>query len=719
MKRNMKKKVMAGSMAVVMAAGLAGTYGYQNTVSEVKAKEKEVRELTETAEEVLGGNDADQAEGIFKDEAVYVKADPSGKVTETTVTEWLKNPGKGTIEDVSGLDDIKNIKGEETFTEGNGEELSWKSEGNDIYYQGTTEKELPVDVKLSYRLDGKKISAKDLDGKNGKVEIRIDYENKSKETVEVDGEKVEMYTPFTMVTALMLPTDEYQNVTVDNGKVLSDADKGIVVGLAFPGLEENLNLQDIDVDIPDSVTITADVKDASVGPTITLASAEIMDELDLDDVDDFDSLEDSLNELEDAAGQLVDGSKEAADGAKELADGSNELAEGSGTLAEGSETLADGVNTLDDKSGDLISGVNELAAGVNKYTSSVSSLADGTAVVASGAQAVQVGASQIQNGVNAAKAGADELVSGIDEAGTKVTGTISSISGSLGDVSSALNSAETLVDQIDAEGEVVSSTDKGTIVSNAMSQIDKTGMSDAQKSQIQAAISSAVDNSLSNQQVKVTVTGKDDAKKVIEGANGGVSTIQQGIQDNSGTLTAGMEKLSKGAKALQAGLGQGTKENPGLSAGSASLASGAKELSQGADKVAQGAAALNESSSLLTVGTSKLKEGGSQLAGGVGQLANGADAAADGAKALADGSKALADGAGALADGNQALADGMSEFKTSGIDKLTEVFDGDISKVTSRIDAMVTLGQDYKSFAGIKEGMDGSTKFIIETEGID
>ena len=74
-----------------------------------------------------------------------------------------------------------------------------------------------------------------------------------------------MYTPFTMVTAMMLPGDEYTNVTIDNGRILSDGDKNIVVGLGFPGLEENLNLssEDLDIEIPDSITITADVKNAS------------------------------------------------------------------------------------------------------------------------------------------------------------------------------------------------------------------------------------------------------------------------------------------------------------------------------------------------------------------------------------------------------------------------------------------------------------------------
>ena len=240
-------------MAVMMAAGLAGTYEYHNNVMQVQAaeqKDKDTQELKETAENVLADHATDSEDtGFSKEESVYVKADASGNVKKTTVSEWLKNPEKGTISDTSELKDIKNVKGDETFETGSNNNVSWKSEGNDIYYQGTIDKELPVDVKVSYKLDGKSISPKDLKGKSGKVEIQFSYDNKSKQTVNVNGEDVEMYTPFTMVSAMMLSSDEYSNVSVENGKLISDGDKNIVVGVAFPGLTEDLNLKDLDITV--------------------------------------------------------------------------------------------------------------------------------------------------------------------------------------------------------------------------------------------------------------------------------------------------------------------------------------------------------------------------------------------------------------------------------------------------------------------------------------
>ena len=676
MKNKKAKKVMAGSMAVVIAAGLAGTCGYYNHASEVQAEE-DTEVLQETAEQVLGDSDTGNDGEFYKEESVYVKADASGHPMKTTVTEWLKNPEKGTFEDSTELNDIKNIKGEESFNEGTDGSLQWQSEGNDIYYQGTIDKELPVDVKVSYKLDGESISPEELEGKDGKLEIHFEYENKSKETVDVGEENVEMYTPFTMVTAMMLPTDGYKNVTIDNGKIISDADKDIIVGVAFPGLEENMNLQNLDVDIPDSVTITADVEDASVEPTITLASAELLNEIDLDNIDSFDDLEGSIEQLEDATNQLVEGSKSAADGAKELADGS--------------KTLSDGVNTLNDKSGELASGMNTLADGVNAYVDGVSQLASGSTSVANGTATLKSGVQTVQAGIASAKAGADQLVAGYTGGGTETGVGVVTAAQSISDGITALNntlSENTSLTLSSAQEQSIS----GMAYQMAVKSVEnipedtftnlgttKTDYISKLSGQYEELLKLQFTNTMN--QTKSTI--KDNIKPLVTGAP---------------ALAAGVKQLYAGTVDLQKGLSQ-------LNDGSASLVQGTSDLYEGAVALQQGAAKLNERSSLLSTGTQSLKAGGSQLTSGVGQLA--------------DGAGQVADGASALADGNQQLSDGMAEYKESAIDKLTELFNGDIQNVTSRIDAMKTLSRNYKSFAGIKDGVNGSTKFIIETEGID
>lgn len=734
--KKIAKKIVAGSMAVMMAAGLAGTYEYHNNVMQVQAaeqKDKDTQELKETAENVLADHATDSEDtGFSKEESVYVKADASGNVKKTTVSEWLKNPEKGTISDTSELKDIKNVKGDETFETGSNNNVSWKSEGNDIYYQGTIDKELPVDVKVSYKLDGKSISPKDLKGKSGKVEIQFSYDNKSKQTVNVNGEDVEMYTPFTMVSAMMLSSDEYSNVSVENGKLISDGDKNIVVGVAFPGLANDLNLKDLDmdIDIPETVTITADVKDATVGTSITMASAELMNEFGLDDIDSFDDLQDSIDDLEDATNQLVDGSKEAADGSKELADGAGTLNDGAGTLASGAGTLADGVNTLNEKSGTLVSGVNTLASGVQAYTGGVEEIYAGSNDLVSGAQALASGADTLNTNIASAADGADSLVAGTQS----LKNGLKTAKDTLDKGISALNNVteENIKNSVTATvntDEVTASVNKPEVTAIVNQHIDENTTAEEKK-----AITEAVEDALrqctasvDKDSIKVEKTVNDNAKLIkqsVQGAQDYMNRVGTSLTQSSGSkeqpsVWDGVNGIESRASTLAGYLGLGDGKTLTIGTGAAGLASGSKKLLAGTQKLQAGASQLHENSAPLMAGVTSLKDGGAQLASGVSQLASGANQVADGAGTLSNGTQTLLDGANTLADGNQTLADGMQEYKEEAIDKLTDLFNGDISGVTDRIDAMTNLAKEYKSFAGISDGVSGTTKFIIETEGID
>ncbi|RHN19083.1 hypothetical protein [Dorea formicigenerans] len=734
--KKIAKKIVAGSMAVMMAAGLAGTYEYHSNAMQVQAaeqKDKDTQELKETAENVLADHTTDfEDTGFSKEESVYVKADASGNVKKTTVSEWLKNPEKGTISDTSELKDIKNVKGDETFETGSNNNVSWKSEGNDIYYQGTIDKELPVDVKVSYKLDGKSISPKDLKGKSGKVEIQFSYDNKSKQTVNVNGEDVEMYTPFTMVSAMMLSSDEYSNVSVENGKLISDGDKNIVVGVAFPGLSEDLNLKDLDmdIDIPETVTITADVKDATIGTSITMASAELMDEFGLDDIDSFDDLQDSIDDLEDATNQLVDGSKEAADGSKELADGAGTLNDGAGTLAGGAGTLADGVNTLNEKSGTLVSGVNTLASGVQAYTGGVEELYAGSNDLVSGAQELASGADTLNTNIASAADGANSLVvgakslkNGFETAKTTLDKGINALNNV---TEENIKNSVTVTVNTDDVTAIVNKPEVTAIVNKYVDE----NTTEEEKEVLTKAVEDALGQctaSVDKDNIKVEKTVNGNAALITQSVQGaqacmngvGTSLTQKSGSEEKPSLLDGANSIESGATRLAGVLGMGDGKTLTIGTGAAGLASGSKKLLAGTQKLQAGVAQLHDNSAPLMAGVTSLKDGGSQLASGVSQLASGANQVADGAGTLAGGTQTLLDGANTLADGNQTLADGMQEYKEEAIDKLTDLFNGDISGVTDRIDAMTNLAKEYKSFAGISDGVSGTTKFIIETEGID
>ena len=178
-----------------------------------------------------------------KNETVYVNADPDGTVNKITVSDWLSNlGGSDRIDDMSELEDIRNVKGDEDYSDNGDGSITWNAGGKEIYYEGTTDKDLPVNVKVSYFLDGKKMDPSAMAGKSGKVRIRFDYENSSYEKVRIKKNDYTIATPFTAITAMILPSENFDNIEVVNGQVINDGNKNFVLGIAIPGLEDSLSL---------------------------------------------------------------------------------------------------------------------------------------------------------------------------------------------------------------------------------------------------------------------------------------------------------------------------------------------------------------------------------------------------------------------------------------------------------------------------------------------
>lgn len=298
---------------------------------------------------------------------------------------------------------------------------------------------------MTYLLDGKEISPADLAGKSGKLTIKIQYTNNTKQTVDVDGKEMEMSVPFMMVTGMMLDNDTCSNITVDNGMVENDGDHSVILCYGLPGLSDSLALESTDdfeaPEFPDTVEITADVTNFSMETAITVASAGLLNDLELDDTDTVEELEDSLNDLTDAAQQLLDGTQDLMDGVDELQDGAVQApgrrisASGrrqsagfrrrrsperrfsaelpvhpplqlpwarwwpaSSLPIPGSQTLYSGLGTLQTGAATLSGGIDSAAAGAGN-------LAVGTAQLKTGAASLASGATQLQTGAAASRPG--------------------------------------------------------------------------------------------------------------------------------------------------------------------------------------------------------------------------------------------------------------------------------------------------------------------------
>ena len=356
-KKDLIKVIAVAAAGVIAGTGVtAAAFGTANKTEDTENTSAASSQTAETTEQKKPS----------KDETVYVLANADGSVKKIIVSDWIKNNGGKTVSDKTELSDIKNVKGDESYVMDTDNMREWNADGKDIYYQGTISKALPVDLKVSYELDGKPVSAESLAGKSGEVTIRFDYTNNQYKNVSIDGKNTKIYVPFVMLTGLLLDNDIFTNVEISNGKIINDGDRIIAVGFALPGMQENLNLSRDKVDIPDFVEITADVNNFALSNTLTVAANSIISDLDVSKLDSADDLQTSLTEVSSAMSKLLDGSSELYGGLSELLLKSNELISGVDKLANGASALSDGAAALSAGLSELVSNNDTLNAGAKQ-----------------------------------------------------------------------------------------------------------------------------------------------------------------------------------------------------------------------------------------------------------------------------------------------------------------------------------------------------------------
>ena len=658
-----------------------------------------------------------------KTETVYVNANADGSVDKITVSDWLKNHSSSdTLEDFSNLENIKNVKGDETFTQNADGSIVWDSKGNDIYYQGESNEELPVTMKVTYYLDGQQMDPKDMAGKSGEVKIRFDYYNNSNETVKVKGKNYNVKTPFTMVTGMILSSDVFSNIEVTNGKVISDGDKNVVVGLAFPGLKSSLNLASYDklddVDIPEYVEVTAKADKFELALTATAATTGTLKDIDTSNLNDVDDLKDSMDKLTDATDKLIDGSEALSDGMGTLSSSAGEYTKGVSSANAGVKQLLSGLNTLSSKSGQLESGVESLNkglkalkkgtkslnAGISSYTKGVSGLDAGLQSAASGTGKLESGAGALSKGIKSYTENEAKIAAGIKKLNNKVSGMSNLELPSDTELKAVKKASSALAtdkanEKIASQKDSLSSSATSKAKEEAKSAIDSVNM-DGLTDEMKSALKSAIDNnvSVSAEPSSIEISGlASDAEKALGDApsaeklnigkvNVGLSDMETLLKDmktqaavlesfaaNTGSLSdaasqipdliKGVDELNTGAQAL-------TANNKTLTSGMKDLTSGLSTLSTGLDTMTKGAVTLTGNNSVLTKGASSVDKGTGKLVAGSSQLVTGVKAYAQGVNAAAIGVQSLS-GMNKLDSAGGQLTSGIDKLAT-GSDTLTK-----------------------------------------------
>ena len=728
------KKALLKTLAVSVCAALAAGGAYALAPEKPADTEKVTKETTSVAA-------ASEDTGAVKDETVYVLAGADGSVQKIIVSDWLKNTlGAQQLSDSTTLTDVENVKGDESFASG-----SWDAQGNDIYYQGNSDQELPVSMKVTYKLDGKEITPQELLGKSGKVTIRFDYTNNSYETVEIGGKQEKIYVPFVMLTGMLLDNEVFRNVEVTNGKLINDGSRSAVVGMAFPSLQENLAIDKEQFEIPDFLEITADVSDFAFGMTITVATNEPFSKLDIEVLGDMTDLDSSMQEMTDAMDQLLDGSAQLYDGLETLLEKAGELSEGVDKLAAGSQELKNGCDTLNGGAGTLQSGAQQLSDGLNTLSANNDTLNGGakqvfetllsTADTQIAAAGLDVQKLTIENYAKVL----DEVITSLDtnavyqQALDTVTKAVEEQRGYITQQVTAAVKQQVTAQVTAAVKQQVSEkvtaavreTVRAAVLKNALNMdtesYDKAvaaGMIDTatvarinaavdqqmQSKDVQQQIQSNITAQMNTQEIQSTIAANTDAQMKT-------AAVKKTISDNVEAQVKKAVSENMASDEVQKTLAAASEGAKSLIALKSSLDSyntfylGLQTYTKGVSDAAAGAATLKSGSSDLKAGTQKLCSGAEELNNGV--------------LALKGSVPALIEGVTKLRDGAQQLSDGLKQFNSEGIQKLVSAIDGDLSGLTERLKATVSVSQRYNNFSGIESGMSGQVRFIYRTEGVE
>lgn len=312
-----------------------------------------------------------------KSETVYAVMNGDGSIKSTTVSEHLYSAsGLANVTDKTTLTDIQNTESDAEFTQ-NGEELVWNTNDTDVYYKGNTDKALPIDVKVTYALDGQEAALEDIIGKSGHLTVTVNLKNNETGTVNVNGKDRTIVTPLITAVGVILGGDA-SNVTAEHGMIESAAKSSVAAFVTLPGVKDSLSgllpdeVNSIEDYLQDTVTVEADVEDFTC-PQVMVACATSTAALGTSNVFDLSS----INDLTDGINQLNDAMSQLMDGASQLVDGTSQLANGVLALLDGANTLNNGAAALDDGLGQLTNGLDTLSANNAALNAGAQQVADG------------------------------------------------------------------------------------------------------------------------------------------------------------------------------------------------------------------------------------------------------------------------------------------------------------------------------------------------------
>ena len=573
-----------------------------------------------------------------KHERVYVVATADGTIKSITDSVRLENAdGLDEIMDQTILTDIQNVGGKETFTL-DGETLTWKANGKDIAYQGTSDKTPALLPVVTLTLDGADVSFAELKDKTGDAVLTVSYQQQAA-------------LPVLAVTVLPLPEKGMTGLKLENAAVLSEMGRQVLVGWAVPGADEKLNL-------PASFTASFHADHADLNWMMTFSSADPVDtvcseldeRIDLDIHTEMDEVKLLLKAMQngEALPETTGKTKDIVPKVNELNDGLTQLNDGAASLADGASQLSSGASELKDGAATLADGAVTLAAGAANAEAGAATLDEGLAALIANNEALNTGAEALFAAV-LDTANQQLAAAGLDAAGITLPElTAENYAAALDGVLAQLDPAalkeaaaaqvEAVVrPQVEANAEQVRSAVEAAAQQKILEAVLQAAGQEMTAEQYTQAVKAGMVSAEQAAMVSATVEqqmASDEVKAQIE--ENVLAQIEQLVQQNVESYLASDETVAAklamaqtaydSLSALKAQLDQVNTFVTGLqayTAGTAQAAAGASQLHTGLTQLNTGAASLSAGASTLSTGASTLADGASQLSTGAGALKDG------------------------------------------------------------------------------------------------
>lgn len=469
-----------------------------------------------------------------KTETVYSVLNSDGSISDTIVSSWLHDEdGINNIKETLNLTDVKNIKSNEKPSK-DGNTYTWNAKGNDVYYEGTATKQLPVSVKIRYELDGQEISANDIQGKSGHLKLTISFTNNYSQVKNINGKSIVIHPSYLAGGMLNMSTGKFSNVKCESGKIVNDGTNEMLAFANIPGLNETLRSAGLDkvnnqLGISDDVTVEADVNDFDLGSIMVGMTNEIDLASELGEIGSVSELTDGIDQLIEADNQLIDGSKQLYDGTTQLKEQAAPLTGSSDQVRQ----LSAGAIQLND-------GVKALQTGITQYTAGASAINEGVNQL----YAIPQGAAKISEGITTYKteslvSGIDTLSAGLDQFRQQVKTNLkkADTKAMLDQLGEAQSGIDTLNNILDNDSNVVGTMQ--TAINNVQDTIDN--LPELQKN-LQAAELAVSNDSQAN------ITAYNHNKDVVEKAD---QNVKDAKEKTIASIEASITALENAKKALQ------------------------------------------------------------------------------------------------------------------------------------------------------------------------